>query len=159
VEHKTRRKTDTTITPLLPASQYEQEDMRSVVDGKEGAIAFIGYAAAQAQAQRKPFFMVLSLTNPHDVLFHPQQFAASGYAPEFLTGDIGLPASVNESLATKTSASRRQSMKAWQPSPPASCSSETFITRRASHPRDMMSSWVICKRREGGSTYLQHLYK
>ena len=101
MEHKTRRKTDTTITPLLPASQYEQEDMRSVVDGKEGAIAFIGYAAAQAQAQRKPFFMVLSLTNPHDVLFHPQQFAASGYAPEFLRGDIGLLASVNESLATK----------------------------------------------------------
>jgi len=95
------RKTDTTITPLLPASQYKQEDMGSVVDGKEGAIAFIEYAAAQAQAQGKPFFMVLSLINPHDVLFQPQQFAASGYAPEFLTGDIGLPASVNESLATK----------------------------------------------------------
>lgn len=72
-----------------------------MVDGKEGALAFIEYAAVQAQAQGKPFFMVLSLINPHDVLFQPQQFAASGYPQEYLTGDIGLPASINESLATK----------------------------------------------------------
>jgi choline-sulfatase len=74
----------------------------SVVNGEEGALAFIEYAAAQAQAQgNKPFFMVLSLINPHDVLFQPQQFAASGYPQELLTGDIELPATVNESLATK----------------------------------------------------------
>lgn len=75
--------------------------MGSVIDGEEGAIAFIEYAAAQAQAQGKPFFMVLSLINPHDVLFQPKQFAASGYPSEFLTGDIDLPATINESLATK----------------------------------------------------------
>ena len=101
VEHQTRPKTDATITPLLPASQYNQEDIGRVVDGKEGALAFIEYAAAQAQAKGKPFFMVLSLINPHDVLFQPQQFAASGYPQEYLTGAIGLPASINESLVTK----------------------------------------------------------
>ena len=79
--------------------------MGSVVNGKEGALAFIEYAAAQAQAQgNKPFFMVLSLINPHDVLFQPNQFAASGYPQEFLTGDIVLPATINESLATKPTA-------------------------------------------------------
>lgn len=73
-----------------------------VVNGKEGVIQYIEYAAAQAQAMgNKPFFMVISLINPHDVLFQPAQFDASGYPPAFLEGDVPLPPTINESLATK----------------------------------------------------------
>lgn len=82
--------------------------MGDVVDGKEGVIQYIEYAAAQAQAMgNKPFFMVISLINPHDVLFQPAQFAASGYPPEYLEGDVPLPPTINESLATKPTAQQQ----------------------------------------------------
>jgi hypothetical protein len=88
----------------LPPSFFDRfiNSIGEVIDGKEGAIQYIEYAAAQAQAMgNKPFFMVLSLINPHDVLFQPQQFDASGYPPEYLQGDVPLPPTLNESLATK----------------------------------------------------------
>ena len=41
--------------------------------GTEGALQYLGSAAAQSQ----PFFMVVSLVNPHDVLFYPKTYASA----------------------------------------------------------------------------------
>ena len=65
--------------------------------GTEGAVQYLRDTAAQSQ----PFFMVVSLVNPHDVLFYPSSYVAGGYDDNWLDGDIGLPATVNEDLSTK----------------------------------------------------------
>jgi arylsulfatase A-like enzyme len=65
--------------------------------GTEGALQYMQSAAAQDQ----PFFMVVSLVNPHDVLSYPKNLTANGYDDSWLLGDIGLPATVNEDLSTK----------------------------------------------------------
>ena len=65
--------------------------------GTEGAVQYLRDTAAQSQ----PFFMVVSLVNPHDVLFYPSSYVAGGYDDNWLDGDIGLPATVNEDLLTK----------------------------------------------------------
>ena len=65
--------------------------------GDEGALAFLTSVAASQQ----PFFMIISLVNPHDVLAYPRNFAAGGYSDEWLDGGIGLPATVDEDLRDK----------------------------------------------------------
>ncbi len=65
--------------------------------GTEGAVQYLSATAAQSQ----PFFMVVSLVNPHDVLFYPSTYLSGGYDQAWLEGDIGLPATVNEDLSTK----------------------------------------------------------
>jgi len=67
----------------------------------EGALQYLNSAAAKQQ----PFFMVISLVNPHDVLFYPEAFAKSGYEEEeekegkkWLEGEIGPPATAHENL-------------------------------------------------------------
>jgi arylsulfatase A-like enzyme len=65
--------------------------------GTEGALQYLSSAAAQEQ----PFFMVVSLVNPHDVLSYPKNLTTNGYDDSWLLGDIGLPATVNEDLSTK----------------------------------------------------------
>jgi Arylsulfatase A and related enzymes len=46
----------------------------------------------------KPFCLVVSLVNPHDVLGYPGNQGAGGYGPEDLLGDLDLPPSVHEEL-------------------------------------------------------------
>lgn len=65
--------------------------------GEEGVLAYLGSAAAQQQ----PFFLVVSLVNPHDVLFYPSTYIEAGYDDSWLKGSIGLPETVNEDLRTK----------------------------------------------------------
>jgi choline-sulfatase len=65
--------------------------------GTEGALQYLGSAAAQEQ----PFFMVVSLVNPHDVLFYPKTYTEGGYDDSWLTGEIDPPATANEDLSTK----------------------------------------------------------
>jgi choline-sulfatase len=66
--------------------------------GQEGAIP---YLTSQAAAQQ-PFFLIISLVNPHDVLFYPTlRFELAGYDDSWLRGDILLPATVDEDLSTK----------------------------------------------------------
>jgi choline-sulfatase len=65
--------------------------------GDEGALEFLTSVAASQQ----PFFMIISLVNPHDVLAYPRNFAAGGYSDEWLDGGIGLPATVDEDLRDK----------------------------------------------------------
>ena len=58
--------------------------------GTEGAVQYLRDTAAQSQ----PFFMVVSLVNPHDVLLYPKTYESGGYDPAWLEGEIGLPATV-----------------------------------------------------------------
>jgi choline-sulfatase len=68
-------------------------------DGTEGALQYLSSTAAQQQ----PFFMVISLVNPHDVLFYPSSYEDAGYDDSWLDGDIRLPETVDEDLSTKPS--------------------------------------------------------
>jgi choline-sulfatase len=65
--------------------------------GTEGALQYLGSTAAQEQ----PFFMVVSLVNPHDVLFYPKTYTEGGYDDSWLTGEIEPPATAGEDLSTK----------------------------------------------------------
>ena len=69
----------------------------SSASGNEGALEYLSSNAAREQ----PFFMVISLVNPHDVLFYPNTYTEGGYDDSWLEGTIGPPATVGESLATK----------------------------------------------------------
>jgi choline-sulfatase len=66
-------------------------------NGMEGALA---YLTSQAAAQQ-PFFMIISLVNPHDVLFYPKSYIDAGYDDSWLAGDIHIPATDGEDLSTK----------------------------------------------------------
>jgi choline-sulfatase len=65
--------------------------------GTEGALQYLSSSAAQSQ----PFFMVVSLVNPHDVLFYPKTYAGGGYDQSWLQGEIEVPKTANEDLSTK----------------------------------------------------------
>ena len=65
--------------------------------GTEGAIQYLSTTAAQSQ----PFFMVVSLVNPHDVLAYPKTYTSGGYDGTWLQGEMREPATVNEDLSTK----------------------------------------------------------
>lgn len=71
--------------------------------GGEGALQYLTSVAAQQQ----PFFMIVSLINPHDVLEYPRNYVTGGYDDSWLMGEIGLPETVDEDLATKPSAQRQ----------------------------------------------------
>ncbi|MEI7625557.1 MAG: sulfatase-like hydrolase/transferase [Actinomycetota bacterium] len=81
------------------------DDNGDVAAGKEGALAYLGSVAATQQ----PFFIAISLVNPHDVILYPGQYEDSLYADSTLDGAIGLPATVNENLKNKPRA-----QAAWQ---------------------------------------------
>ena len=66
----------------------------------EGALQYLSSTAAQQQ----PFFMVISVVNPHDVLFYPNKsFEEAGYDDSWLEGNIHSPATGEEDLSTKPS--------------------------------------------------------
>jgi arylsulfatase A-like enzyme len=75
--------------------------IESTGEGKdEGVLQYLGSTAAQQQ----PFFLVISLVNPHDVLFYPSRtFEEAGYDTSWLEGDIGIPKTNEEDLSTKPS--------------------------------------------------------
>jgi choline-sulfatase len=71
-----------------------------VSEGTEGVLEYIGDAATGEQ----PFFMVISLVNPHDVLFYPSRtFEEAGYDRSWLQGEIDVPETNEEDLSTKPS--------------------------------------------------------
>ncbi|HEU4884394.1 MAG TPA: sulfatase-like hydrolase/transferase, partial [Longimicrobium sp.] len=66
--------------------------------GNEGVLEYLRSAAGRQQ----PFFLIVSLVNPHDVLFYPNTYRKAGYEGDaWFHGDIGLPATVDEDLSTK----------------------------------------------------------
>ena len=74
-------------------------DSGPVEEGDEGAIAYLKSVAATQQ----PFFLVVSLVNPHDVLAYPMTAFQNGYDHSWVLGDIGRPATIFEDLSTKPS--------------------------------------------------------
>lgn len=74
-----------------------------VESGEEGALQYLNSFAAQQQ----PFFMIISLINPHDVLLYPKNYQQGGYENSWLEGEIEPPATVDEDLSTKPSAQRQ----------------------------------------------------
>ncbi len=70
--------------------------------GTEGAVQYLSGAAAQSQ----PFFMVVSLVNPHDVLLYPKTYTSGGYDDSWLEGEVGVPATAGEDLSTKPTVQR-----------------------------------------------------
>jgi len=66
---------------------------------EEGALQYLGTDAAKEQ----PFFMVISLVNPHDVLFYPKVFEEAGYKERWLDGEMDLPPTLREDLESKPS--------------------------------------------------------
>src|SRR5580700_366246 len=65
--------------------------------GTEGTVQYLSTTDAKSQ----PFFMVVSLVNPHDVLLYPKAYVSGGYDTKWLEGEIELPATVHEDLSTK----------------------------------------------------------
>ena len=78
------------------------EDDGPVEEGREGVLEFLTSDAAQQQ----PFFLIVSLVNPHDVLTYPKNYIEGGYDDSALVGDIDLPPTIDESLATKPTAQK-----------------------------------------------------
>ncbi len=75
-----------------------------VEQGEEGVLAYINDIASPS----RPFCLIVSLVNPHDVLFYPKNYAKPefGYNDNWLIGDIGLPPTAYENLSTKPNAQR-----------------------------------------------------
>jgi len=71
--------------------------------GQEGVLQYLKSVAAAQQ----PFFLIISLVNPHDVLLYPKQYLNAGYDDSWLEGEIEVPATVDENLFTKPSAQRQ----------------------------------------------------
>ena len=58
--------------------------------------------------QQQPFFLVVSLVNPHDVLAYPRTWQDGGYDSDaWLAGEIELPETVDEQLVTKPTAQQQ----------------------------------------------------
>ena len=82
-------------------------DDGDVAAGMEGVLPYLRSQAAKEQ----PFFLTVSLVNPHDVLAYPAGFEAFGYEDSWLAGTgIELPATIDEDLSTKPTAQRRFQM-------------------------------------------------
>ncbi|MFM9105830.1 MAG: sulfatase-like hydrolase/transferase [Chloroflexota bacterium] len=79
-------------------------DDGDVVAGQEGAIAYL----EQAAKQEAPFFLTVSLVNPHDVLSYPSNYKDFGYTDADLesTG-ITRPETADEKFVTKPSVQRK----------------------------------------------------
>jgi arylsulfatase A-like enzyme len=83
-----------------PNGRFDNDGRFMNADGEEeGALAYLTNVAAEQQ----PFFLIVSLVNPHDVLLYPnrESFIEAGYDRSWLKGDIRLPITVAESLDTK----------------------------------------------------------
>ncbi|HEX3562840.1 MAG TPA: sulfatase-like hydrolase/transferase [Solirubrobacterales bacterium] len=76
------------------------ESLGNPASGDEGVLQYLDTAATRQQ----PFFLVISLVNPHDVLFYPgTTFEQGGYDHTWTQGDIQIPETNDEDLSTKPS--------------------------------------------------------
>jgi choline-sulfatase len=76
------------------------ESVGSPEAGSEGVMQYLSSAAGKQQ----PFFLVISLVNPHDVLFYPSKtFEEAGYDDSWIQGEIEVPETNGEDLSTKPS--------------------------------------------------------
>lgn len=84
------------VNPLNFGGGYANHDARYTAE----AIQYLKEVKIKrAVGNYKPYCLVLSLVNPHDVLAYPKSAATSGYHPDSWSGrEIELPATVNENL-------------------------------------------------------------
>ena len=88
---------------VIPANlPNDQRIMYGAAYDQEGAIDYLRSEAAKQQ----PFFLVVSLVNPHDVLAYPTSWDMKrpgdfGYDESVLVGNIGIPETIGENLSTK----------------------------------------------------------
>ncbi len=76
--------------------------MDQVGENSNGTEGVLQYLDSVAPGEEQPFFLVISLVNPHDVLFYPSKnFATAGYDESWLNGEIGVPTTNHEDLSTK----------------------------------------------------------
>jgi arylsulfatase A-like enzyme len=94
-------------------SRY-MHDCRLMEAGNEGVLAYLKYYAGNDAADKQPFFLIVSLVNPHDVLGYPgnsgaldKSAMANGYDPSWLRGSIELPLTRWESLDNKPSVQKK----------------------------------------------------
>lgn len=64
----------------------------------------------RAQGETKPYCLILSLVNPHDVLCYPRGFQY-GYNDHFLDGPLELPETASEDLSTNQKPSAQSQIK------------------------------------------------
>jgi arylsulfatase A-like enzyme len=98
-------------------------DVRFMVGAPDGQEGVIEYLTSQANVQQ-PFFLIVSLVNPHDVLAYPKTWdlpwenppicpaeenepGGFGYGPAVLAGNIGIPETITEDLTTKPTVQRQ----------------------------------------------------
>jgi choline-sulfatase len=71
-------------------------------EGTEGALQYLSTYAKFMQ----PFFLVVSLVNPHDVLLYPKGINSTNYTSSMFQGSIGLPPTLYEDLKSKPTVQR-----------------------------------------------------
>ena len=73
-------------------------------DGRftQDAVAFLRERVEHPERHPRPFCLVFSLVNPHDVLGYPNNWVSisnnGGYSPKYLCGPIDLPPTIDENL-------------------------------------------------------------
>lgn len=77
---------------------------------KEGIDFLKNVRTLREQGKGKPYCLILSLVNPHDVLCYPRGFHY-GYSDKFLQGPITLPDTVNEDLVANGKPSAQAQIK------------------------------------------------
>ncbi|XZF15733.1 sulfatase-like hydrolase/transferase [Chitinophagaceae bacterium MMS25-I14] len=84
------------VNPLNFGGGYANHDAKYVAQ----AIAYLKQVRLRrASGDHKPYCLILSLVNPHDVLAYPNTAGTYGYHPStWESRDIRLPATVNENL-------------------------------------------------------------
>ncbi len=82
------------------------------MNGEQGVLEFL----ASRGEDSPPWCMIVSLINPHDLLFYPgprnaspPKYVQAGYLPEdgWFEGEVGLPVTWDEDLSTKPDAQQR----------------------------------------------------
>jgi len=89
-------------------SRY-MHDCRLMEAGDEGVLAYLKYYADNDDANKQPFFLIVSLVNPHDVLGYPSSSGAlaNGYDTSWLEGSIEVPLTRWESLDGKPAVQKK----------------------------------------------------
>ncbi len=74
-----------------------------VAAGEEGVLQYLN----TRNGSGKPFCLIVSLVNPHDVLLYPKNYVEGGYDDTWLEGDIKLPETVDQGFENRPSAHER----------------------------------------------------
>jgi arylsulfatase A-like enzyme len=71
--------------------------------GEEGVLQYLNTRTGSG----KPFCLIVSLVNPHDVLLYPNNYVEGGYDDTWLEGEIELPETVDQGFGNRPAAHER----------------------------------------------------